>query len=198
MVKSQHPVIRTLSASLEVAVGVSLDDALSAAAADSDGGAWLEHLAVRLRASSAFTKLSMDLCREARAAAHAASGLHEWAAAAEASSALSEELVRQRVLRAAPPRGLITCSLQQLPTGQHCAGSRGSARGQLAAWWDGGGDGVLDLNAFDSGSSQGSSPPAYEQLGRAALMLDPGDGDNGASATLSRDCQRLCTRLSPA
>ena len=120
---------------------------------DGDPDTCTEDLTRTMLQSEAFVTLRAELARDARAAAAAC--------CADDATDLAE--ARARLLRAVPPHGSIGQALGTL-----IATPAEPPRG-LTEWWEGGEDGVLDLDALDA-DSQASLPP-YEQLAVLARQL---------------------------
>ena len=154
--------LRTLRGRAEAMVDEVDEDELAQPAAG---------LVERLLQSPQFAELRDGLVRDARAAAAAAEAEeHSDAAAEEAADDMRRR--RERMRQAVAPDGVVGQTLDQLGSQQQQQQPPGGGKGALAEWWDGGEDGVLDLDALDA-DSQGSLPP-YEQLAALAEQLHPG------------------------
>ena len=169
---------------LEQAMGAAVDAQL----ADDDGATAEEDMAAQLLQSAAFVALREELAADARAAAAAVELLAHEPAHDAAEGAAEARRRRALLLQAVPPQGAIGHVLESLSAAEddeHAAGTgggRGAAGGRgLAEWWEGGEDGVLDLDALDAADSQGSLPP-YEQLPMLAEQLTSDDAHDRASA----------------
>ena len=154
MPADEHPLRQQIRRQLEQLVGSALDGQLELPTACSS-----ELLAEQLLATPGVVELQQQLLQDAQAAAAAAD------AAADAPSGLP---LREQVLGIVSPSGPIAQALEAM--GEGGPSPQGGPKQGLAEWWDGGEDGVLDLDAFDDDDD---GLPPYQLLGELAVQLDP-------------------------